>query len=244
MSPRPQRKQLVANHGNAVEVRREFDTCDWVRGAPINEVLQEALRKWDNDDASALKRLLTDPRMARVYRELRKRKRVDHRPTREPFHTGSWLKDELKGQDDRIQYLMLQAALARNPRVVAKAEVVRRRRMLLELAGCVRAIAELPWFAIDTAVRTKDGFLPFQASARFSSFAAYVESLNMTDRVVVVAQGRSPKAKCTVYLRILADISRKLFGVAMPRVVATIANVVLNRDDITEATVRGALKTR
>lgn len=58
-----------------------------------NAVREWALNKEGGDESEVQRRLLTDERMQRVWRELTRHKRDNYRTTNKPFHLASWLPD-------------------------------------------------------------------------------------------------------------------------------------------------------
>src|SRR5262245_52819192 len=62
----------------------------WVPDAVKTWALDEIATARDEKKKEALRRLLTDKRMRRVWRELTRHKRQNHRTTNKPFHQRDW----------------------------------------------------------------------------------------------------------------------------------------------------------
>lgn len=179
-----------------------------------------------------LMRLVSDAQMGHVFRELNKK----DRRTRDYFYDGRKAPFKAASHDDRITALLTFAVA--EPLKVTKAELTRRKRKLARLAQHARKLlaeADQEWWFSYSG-------LPLAQPLR--ECAEHADHLARTlSAAVPVVTDRSNSVR-SAYLRRLSGAAEFVFGRPLDGIVARIANVVLERRDVTVATVRGARKQK
>jgi hypothetical protein len=180
------------------------------------------------------RRLVCDKRMLKVWRELQRRKR-DGTGFVNPARGSGDLQSEEDRQQQAMSYLFIFVTGYLNPAL----EVRTRADMETEERRAFRAIEQLRKAATDV--------LPFapERSREINAIADALQAeigVGFPSRVsaLIVERNRSdPQVQALV--RMVADTCRRFFGSPLYSTVATIANVALDRNDLTVVRVRNLI---
>jgi hypothetical protein len=192
---------------------------DWVRVPPKwvpppVAIAARALcedRLGHSDYIEVLKRLVTDPRMQRVWVELQKKTRGSKRTLRYPAKT-TWDLDDPTAQHDRalasLLYLAVNLAMDA-PRVMTQRQVKVLSRKALDKAKAVFADGE------DVAAR------------EYRAKAANLRAAAASSKLIVKRDTGDAQARCFAIM--FAHQCRELFGLSLYGVTARVASVALGR---------------
>jgi hypothetical protein len=186
--------------------------ADWVPPAVVSAVRAlYADASGNSDYINVLKRLVTDPRMQRVWVELQKQTRGPKRTLRYPAKT-TWDLDDPTAQHDRalasLLYLAVNLAMDA-PRVMTQRQVKVLSRKALDKAKAVFADGE------DVAAR------------EYRAKAANLRAAAASSKLIVKRDTGDAQARCFAIM--FAHQCRELFGLSLYGVTARVASVALGR---------------
>jgi hypothetical protein len=183
--------------------------ADWVPPAVVSAVRAlYADASGNSDYINVLKRLVTDPRMQRVWVELQKQTRGPKRTLRYPAKT-TWDLDDPTAQHDRALASLLYSAVnlaVSAPKVMTRRDAEAQRRQLHEEAEVAHVQGD-------------------DAREQLSKAATWAKAVS--SRLIVERDTGDAQAQCFAIM--FADQCRQLFGSPLYGVTATVASVALGR---------------
>ena len=192
---------------------------------PVAQVASVAHRLKSGEYTVVLQRLLVDPRMPRVWRELARRKRRNYRSTEAFLHSSKleWVNsddpaDSQSSAMTSLLYFALNLALD-SPRVMTRQELEGLRRKVLEEASTLRIAAK--------SIHRR---APSQAAAvqvNIDTARACEALLERTGKNRLIVQRDSGDAQTRCFAILFAERCHELFGSPLYGVTAIVTSVAL-----------------